>query len=736
MKVLLLAPVPPPDHGGIINWTRLVITGFAKQPGYQLRFVDSARRYEIVPTVPPLRRAVFGSWQALRDSFGVLRQFRGFRPDVFHLCTSGGLAALKDAILASVARQFKIPVAVHYRMGRLPRILASKTLESLLIRYVLLASSAVLVLGAASEEAVRAAAPEQYVVNLPNMVDMGEIDSARVATVPKPEGKDLWNITFVGYVIPDKGVEELVRACAAFGGERLELHLVGVYSTTYREVLENIAYSRNGDRRWLRFHGPVHHAEALRHIARCDMFVLPSYSEGAPNVILEAMAMGKPILATSVGAIPEMLAVDSAEPCGVCVAPRSTDAVRKEIEDFLQDPLKWHQLGDSARRRAERTYSLPVGCGHLATLWRDISRGQKRIGVGPSMADLVTRIAGTGRALHVSRSGELYASRGYDVFCSTDGGLTWRLDVSIQKGSFKAFLAGHRRPARLLRYDVAAFAVLSNGTRVAVARDGIYRAATGKVRMDRVFRITRGSRPLNITIDGENRILFGEYGDLPRGSEICIYASEDDGKTFHVAYTFGADDIRHVHNVVWDRWDGGYWVMVGDFDRQPGIGKLSADFRTLEWVRRGSQMFRAVGGIVEADYLYYGTDSELAQNYIIRLDKRSGAITRLRPVEGSSLYATRFGDLRLIATCVEHSRVNHSRQSVLYASTSGDIWQPVQAFQKDSMNPKFFQFGTVVLPSSSYPKPVGMFSGQALTRCDNRLALIRLESAETSWYGP
>src|SRR4030042_3277356 len=107
-----------------------------------------------------------------------------------------------------------------------------------------------------------------------------------------------------------------------------------------------------------------------------------------------------------------------------------------------------------------------------------------------------------------------------------------------------------------------------------------------------------------------------------------------------------SDDIRHIHNVIWDRFDGGYWVMVGDFDKQPGIGKLFADFKNLKCLRRGDQEARAVGVIVEKDCLYYGTDSELCQNYIVRMDKKTGQITRLRAVEGSSLYATRFVDVR------------------------------------------------------------------------------------------
>jgi hypothetical protein len=168
--------------------------------------------------------------------------------------------------------------------------------------------------------------------------------------------------------------------------------------------------------------------------------------------------------------------------------------------------------------------------------------------------------------------------------------------------------------------------------------------------------------------------------------------------------------------------------MVGDFDKQPGIGKLSADFRDLEWLRRGDQEARAVGVIVEKECLYYGTDSELCQNYIVRMDKKTGRITRLRAIGGGSLYATRFSDVRLISTCVEPSNVNRSRESIIYASTDGENWQPLQSFNKDLLDARAFQFGTIVLPASDYHESLGMFSGQALAGYDNKVTLVKFEN--------
>ena len=373
MKILFLAPVPPPDHGGIINWTRLIKSEFAKRPDYKLRFVDSAMRYRDVTDTSVLLRIVFGSAQAIRDSFRVFHQFRSFLPDIFHLCTSGGPATLKDAIIVTLARQINIPVLVHYRMGRLPKILASKSIESLLTRYVLRASSGVLVLGEVSEKAVRDSLPDTYVINLPNMVDMDKIDPVRIHALQHIKTKKSWNITFVGHVVPTKGIEELVRACSAQRDENLKLHLVGPCSETFQDALLSIANEGTDDGDWLKFYGPVNHSEAIRHIARCDLFGLPSYTEGAPNVILEAMSIGKPILSTFVGAVPEMLALDLDKPCGVCIVPKCADSIQKAIHDFLVDPQKWTQFGSNAHCRAKGVYASPIVCDQLIGVWKYIS---------------------------------------------------------------------------------------------------------------------------------------------------------------------------------------------------------------------------------------------------------------------------------------------------------------------------------------------------------------------------
>jgi hypothetical protein len=332
-----------------------------------------------------------------------------------------------------------------------------------------------------------------------------------------------------------------------------------------------------------------------------------------------------------------------------------------------------------------------------------------------------------GRALCIGKTGSLYLSRGYCIFRSDDGGETWNLDCRIPAHGWKPFAARFALVARLLRFNVQALQVLPNGNRVAVAHGGIYCAYGGEVEMRRTWQVKRGSRPINLSADG-NRVLFGEYGGREMDAlRVLVYCSEDGGQNFEPVYEFPQGDIHHIHNVVVDGFQNRYWVLAGDHGRAPGIASLSRDFRHLDWVESGNQMVRAVSVLIRPDCLIYGSDSELETNHIVRLDKKTGQIERILPIDGSSLYAADFGAMGLISTCVEPSAINQGRCASIYGSTDDSSWSPLFSAPKDGWEKNLFQFGTLVLPYVlSHTTVRGMFSGQAIVGYHNRTEIVSL----------
>jgi hypothetical protein len=326
----------------------------------------------------------------------------------------------------------------------------------------------------------------------------------------------------------------------------------------------------------------------------------------------------------------------------------------------------------------------------------------------------------SGRVLWLDSSGTLYVARQFDIFRTENQGKTWQKLWMIPVSGWKPQCAKIRLAARLLRQEIRTFCLLSDGTGIAVTKSGIFRGEPTSQRMEFVMSLPNGI-PLNIISDTQDRILFGDYGfnGIKR-----IYVSTDKGRTFHEIYQFKENEIRHVHGIQFDSYDDGFWVFVGDFHEQPGIARLSGDLKNFDWVARGSQMVRTVKAIIEPNCLYYGTDTEFEQNYIVRFDKQSGKHELIQPIAGASLSASRFGKLRVISTSVDGS-VFCKKYSAIYGCIKQDSsWEELVRYSKDMLPLKYFQYGNCILPNSISELSWGAYSGNALKGIDNQTIIF------------
>lgn len=106
-----------------------------------------------------------------------------------------------------------------------------------------------------------------------------------------------------------------------------------------------------------------------------DLFVLPSRSEGQPNALIEAMAMGLPIVATRVGGVPE-LAADGEE--ALLVPPESPPALASACTSVLASPELGRRLGAAGRDRARRAHDAAVMARQYESLYTDVLGGDTR----------------------------------------------------------------------------------------------------------------------------------------------------------------------------------------------------------------------------------------------------------------------------------------------------------------------------------------------------------------------
>ncbi|MCW2992389.1 MAG: glycosyltransferase family 4 protein [Solirubrobacterales bacterium] len=168
-----------------------------------------------------------------------------------------------------------------------------------------------------------------------------------IARGARPEGGPL-RILNVGRLAAVKGHEVLLEALAAAVAAGADATLDVVGDGPLRADLERRTRELGlGDR--VRWHGALGSDALLEHWATADVFCLPSFAEGLPVVLLEAMAAGLPVVATAITGVPEAVRHDRE---GLLVAPARPDLIAEALVRLAGDPALRARLGAAGAQRA------------------------------------------------------------------------------------------------------------------------------------------------------------------------------------------------------------------------------------------------------------------------------------------------------------------------------------------------------------------------------------------------
>lgn len=188
--------------------------------------------------------------------------------------------------------------------------------------------------------------PEKVLV-VPNGVDIEKFRPAKKENARNllnlPQDKKI--VLFVGALRKIKGVDYLIEAAKSFVDKDTELFMVG-RDDGLKKSLEKRAQELK-IANFIKFTGPVNHEDIPLWISAADILVLPSLSEGRPNVILEALACEIPVVATDVGGIPELLIEGET---GYLVPAKNPVELSKRISRLLSDESLREKMGKLGRK--------------------------------------------------------------------------------------------------------------------------------------------------------------------------------------------------------------------------------------------------------------------------------------------------------------------------------------------------------------------------------------------------
>lgn len=188
---------------------------------------------------------------------------------------------------------------------------------------------------------------ENKVIVVPNGVDTEKFKPAGKENARKllnlPLDKNI--ILFVGALRSIKGVDYLIEAAKNFVDSNTELYLVGRDDGLKKSLKKMAQDFKITD--FIKFIGPVNHEDIPLWISASDILVLPSLSEGRPNVVLEALACEVPVVATDVGGIPELIINGET---GYLVPAKNPLELSEKVNKLLGDENQREKMGKFGRK--------------------------------------------------------------------------------------------------------------------------------------------------------------------------------------------------------------------------------------------------------------------------------------------------------------------------------------------------------------------------------------------------
>jgi glycosyltransferase involved in cell wall biosynthesis len=273
------------------------------------------------------------------------------RPTAISLHTSHGSSYARKFCYLLSARMFRVPVVLHIHPAAFSDFYNSgSTLRQWFVRLAARLSDRIVFLSMAQLDAFKSIFPAGKMAVISNPVDVSAFSRWDSGWRPMPR-----QILYLGWITREKGVYDLVDAIPDVVRECPDATFVFGGTKEIARLRQLIIEKNLGAH--AQVVGWVEGEERLRLLRTSRVLVLPSYSEGVPNVILEAMAAHVPVIATPVGGV---LSVVQDGITGVYVQPGDVAGLSAAICRLLHNSEECEYLADNAYMEVRQKYDVVV----------------------------------------------------------------------------------------------------------------------------------------------------------------------------------------------------------------------------------------------------------------------------------------------------------------------------------------------------------------------------------------
>lgn len=359
-KLLIVGAFPSPNSsivGGIATTCEnLMESDFPNH--FELILIDSTQRSNPPPGF--FIRSLSATSRIYRYLLALVFQ----RLDAVILFTSLGASLLEKGLLAWVARLKGIPVFLFPRGAELITIVDTKPWQKKWIIPAMRGATHMLCQGPAWQRF----AVEQvgFELHQTEIIHNWTANSELLSIGSKKNGSTrpvTIKILFLGWLERNKGIFELLESCKNLS--KKYNFILSIAGDGHAQQDAKKFVTENELEQYVDFMGWVHSYRKLELLESTDILVLPSWAEGFPNAVIEAMAAKVAVVVTAVGNVPDIL---TNREHALIIPPKNVEALTVAIEELLIDSNFRLQLANSGHDFARETFSTERGAKRLANV--------------------------------------------------------------------------------------------------------------------------------------------------------------------------------------------------------------------------------------------------------------------------------------------------------------------------------------------------------------------------------
>lgn len=357
-KLLFVGAFPPPHskvYGGQVTSCRALIDSTFSQ-NFNLLLLDTT---QIANPLPGIMTRAFLAAKRLCLFF---LRFHSSKPDAVLLFAAIGASLIEKGTMARYARICGVPVLLFPRGAEIVQTFRESKWHRIWIRWALTGADMILCQGPTWQRFV--------------MDDLGYSQNRAPIVANWTAKKDLISIgdkrsylnqtglvrfLFLGWVEREKGVFELLEACSRLAPSRQFSLTIAGRGTIEEEVLAYIKHSSLA--RVTKLTGWLQGEELCKLLSESDVLILPSWAEGFPNAIIEAMAAGLAVVVTTVGNVPDIL---KHEQEALMVPPKDSMALERALLRIIDDENFRHDLSRRGHIFAKENFAVEPAARKLS----------------------------------------------------------------------------------------------------------------------------------------------------------------------------------------------------------------------------------------------------------------------------------------------------------------------------------------------------------------------------------